>query len=71
MMYPTLTDFVQTINCLSADELKEVNLTTVFELITNLKKLTEDELLQTEQLRIYSHKLKIELAEQLIIRLIE
>ncbi len=71
MMYPTLTDFVQTINCLSADELKKVNLTTVFELITNLKKLTEDELLQTEQLRIYSHKLKIELAEQLIIRLIE
>ena len=43
----------------------------IFDIIISLKKLQEDEILQSEQLKIYEQKLKVEVYEQLIIRLIE
>ena len=51
--------------------MRQLNLQAIFDIIISLKKLQEDEILQSEQLKIYEQKLKVEVYEQLIIRLIE
>ena len=45
--YPTLNDFTSHINSLSAKEMVQLDLQSIFDIIIGLKKLQEDEILQS------------------------
>lgn len=51
--YPTLKDFTFHINSLNAKEMVQLNLQAIFDTIISLKKLQEDEIIESEHLKIY------------------